>query len=93
MLVAFALSLAMYRDEAATSARLPVAYPRLAGWLLVAASICLAVSTAWFYVASPRVGIPLPVGLIVILALAITLVRADTVDSVEESPEDAAEPN
>lgn len=93
MLVAFGLSLAMYRDEAATSARLPVAYHRIAGWLLVAASVFLAVSTAWFYVARPRVGIPLPVGLVVILALAITLLRADTVDSTEGSPDDTAEPN
>jgi uncharacterized membrane protein len=93
MLAAFVLSVAMYRDEAATSARLPVAYHRLAGWLLAAASICLAVATAWFYVARPRVGIPLPVGLVVILALAITLIRADTVGAAEDATEDAAEPN
>jgi uncharacterized membrane protein len=92
MLVAFVLSLAMYRREDATRARLPVAYPRLAGGLLIAASVFLAVSTAWFYVARPRVGIPIPLGLLVIIALGASLVTADTVDSVEDRGE-AAEPN
>lgn len=92
MLVAFALSIAMYRRENATRARLPIAYPRLAGWLLIAASVCLAVATAWFYVARSRVGIPIPVGLLVIIALGASLVTADTVDTVEDHGE-TAEPN
>jgi hypothetical protein len=92
MLVAFALSLAMYSSQDATRARLPVAYPRLAGGLLIAASVLLAVATAWFYVARARVGIPIPVGLLVILALGASLVTVDTVDTVEDRGE-AAEAN
>jgi hypothetical protein len=93
LVVAFGLSIAMYSRESATRARLPLSYHRIAGWLLIAASVCLAVATAWFYVARSTVGVPIPVGLVVVLALGVSLVRAETVDEVEESPGDAAEPN
>jgi len=89
LLAAFALSIAMYTREDATRERLPLPYPRLTGWLLVAATVPLTVSTAWFYIARDTVGIPIPVGLVVILVLAVLLIRAET---VEDAPDEAADP-
>jgi hypothetical protein len=89
--VAFALSLAMYVREERTRARLPVAYPRLAGWLLLSAAAFLGVATALLFLERDVVGVPIPVGLVVVAALAVALVRAETVDAV--APETTPQAN
>lgn len=79
LLLAFVLSLAVYTDESRTE-RLPYPYPRLAGWLLGIATVVLALATGLMALAASTVGVPIPVGVIVMGVLSAVLLRVDIVD-------------
>jgi len=79
LLVAFALSLAVYTDESRTE-RLPYPYPRLTGWLLGTTTVVLALATGLMALETSTVGIPIPIGVLVMGALSAALLRVDIVD-------------
>jgi hypothetical protein len=79
VVVALGLSVALYRDEAGTTARLPVDPVRGMAGLLGVATTGFAAATVGLWFGPPRVGVPLPVGVVVVGALAIALFRVDRV--------------
>lgn len=81
----FGLSIAMYRREERTRSRLPMAYHRLVGWGLAVITVLLAVTTGLFYLERAIVGVPIPVGLVIVGLLAGVLLRAETVED-SDSP-------
>lgn len=82
LLIAFAVSLLMYRREEWTVDRLPYPYPRIAGILLGTATALLTIATVLIWFASAKVGTPIPIGILVMGALAFVLLRADIVEDV-----------
>lgn len=79
LLVALALSLALYVDEAGTADRLPVDAVRAMGGLLAVATVALAVATVFYYQGRAVTGIPVPIGVVVVGALAGVLLRVERV--------------
>lgn len=76
---AVALSVAMYRDEAATALRLPYDPVRVMGVLLGGATVALVAATVLYYQGRAVVGVPIPIGPFVVGALSVALLRADRV--------------
>jgi hypothetical protein len=79
VLAALVLSFAMYFEEEATADRLPVDAVRLMGAILGLGSVCFLAATVLYYRASDVVGTPIPIGAVVVGALAVALVRAERV--------------
>lgn len=79
ILVAVGLSVALYRDEAGTNARLPVDPVRGMAGLLGLATIGFAASTLGLWFGPPRVGVPVPIGVVVVGGLSIALARVHRV--------------
>jgi len=79
VVLAVLLSLAMYRDEAATARRLPADEVRVMGGLLLAATLAFVAATVLYLQGRDVVGVPIPVGVVVVGALAVALLRVDRV--------------
>lgn len=79
VLIAVALSVAMYRDEAGTRARLPADDVRTMGGLLALATLAFAVATLLYAAERAVVGLPIPIGVVVVGALAVGLLRTERV--------------
>lgn len=79
VVVAVALSLALYRDEAGTTRRLPVDPVRGMAGLLGLAALAFAVASAFYWQGQELVGIPVPIGVLVVGALAVVLARVERV--------------
>lgn len=77
--VAVALSIALYRDEPGTTARLPVDPVRATAGLLALAVGGYALATIGLWLGPPRLGLALPVGVVVIGALAAVLARVERI--------------
>jgi hypothetical protein len=82
--LAVALSLALYFRTETTTARLPVSEVRLMGSLLGAATLALAGSSYLYFQQRDIVGTPIPVGVVVIGALAaVLLVTSEVTETAE----------
>lgn len=79
VLVALVLSVALYRDETGTAARLPMDHVRLMAVLLGSATVAFAVASALYWLGPDYVGMPIPVGVLVLGALAVVLARVERV--------------
>lgn len=79
LLASFVVSLAFYLDEGATEARLPIDPVRLIGWLLGAATVATASASGLYFFERDFAGIPIPVGVVVMGALSVTLLRVERV--------------
>lgn len=79
VLVAVVLSVALYRDEAGTAARLPVDHVRLMALLLGLSTGAFAVASAFYWVGPDFIGVPIPVGVLVVGAMAVVLARVERV--------------
>jgi len=79
VVVAVGLSLALYRDQAGTTRRLPVDPVRGMAGLLGLAALAFAVASAFYWQGQELVGIPIPIGLVVVGALAVVLGRVERV--------------
>jgi hypothetical protein len=77
--LAVVLGIAMYRDEAATARRLPYDEVRVMGGLLAGASLAFAAASALYYLGRDVVGVPVPIGVLLVGALAVALLRIDRV--------------
>jgi hypothetical protein len=80
MLLAFGLSVSMYVRTDNTRERLPRPYHRIAGTLLGLASVLSLIATVGMYLERDVVGVPIPVGVVIVGGLAVALLRAETVD-------------
>jgi hypothetical protein len=78
-LAALALSLALYVREDAVRARLPVSEVRLMGVLLAVGALGTAAATVLYYTRREIVGVPIPVGVVVVGILAAVLLRTERV--------------
>ena len=79
VLVAVGLSVALYRDESGTTDRLPVDPVRGMAALLAVATVGFAAATVGVWFGPPRVGVPIPVGVVVVGALSGVLARVERV--------------
>lgn len=79
VLVALGLSVALYVDEGGTTERLLVDPVRGMAGLLGLATVGFGVATIGFAMGPPRVGVPVPVGVVVVGALAVALARVERV--------------
>lgn len=79
LLGALALSVALYRDEAGVTERLPVDPVTAIGGLLGITCLAFAAATVLFYLGRSVTGIPIPIGVVIIGALAVALLRAERV--------------
>lgn len=79
LLLALAFSVVIYAREEEVARRLPVDSVHAMGGLLAAATVALAAATVLFYLGRDVVGLPIPVGVIVVGALAAALLRAERV--------------
>jgi len=77
--LAVVLGVAMYRDEAATARRLPYDEVRVMGGLLAGASLAFAAASGLYYLGRDVVGVPVPIGVLLVGALAVALLRIDRV--------------
>ncbi len=77
LLVGFALSLALYAREEQVRERLPVSEVRLMGGLLGVSALGMAVATGLYYLGRDVAGTPIPVGVVIIAALAAVLLRTE----------------
>lgn len=82
---AFALSIALYLREEEVVEFLPVSQVRLMGALLGLGALGTGGASVLYYVERDVVGLPIPVGVLVVGALAIVLLQT------EEIPDDEAE--
>jgi len=78
LVIAFALSVVVYADESKMQ-RLPYPYPRLAGVCLGTATVTLALAAGLMALDASTVGIPVPVGVVVMGLLSAVLLRVDIV--------------
>lgn len=85
-LAAFVLSIALYVRERAVVASLPVSEVRLMGALLGAGALGTGVASVLHYAQRDVVGIPIPVGVLVIAAFALVLLRIEAVESEDGEP-------
>lgn len=79
VLVAVVLSIALYRDESGTATRLPVDHVRLMALILGLATAAFAVASAFYWIGPDFIGVPVPVGVLVVGALAVVLARVERV--------------
>lgn len=79
VLVALGLSVALYLDEAGTARRLPADHVRVMAALLGLATAAFAVASGFYYLGRDVVGVPVPVGVAVVGALAVALARVERV--------------
>lgn len=77
LLIAFAVSIALYRDEAGFTERSSVDPVRLVGGLLGAAAVAGATASALYFLDRDLGGIPIPVGVLIIGALSVALLRVE----------------
>lgn len=77
--VAVVLAVALYRDEAATARRLPADPVRAMAGLLGLATVAFGVASACYWLGPGFVGVPIPVGVAVVGALAVSLARVERV--------------
>lgn len=77
LLVAFAVSIGLYFREERFEARSPVDPVRLVGLLLGAATVATAVASALYFLDRGLAGIPIPVGVVVMGALSVALLRVE----------------
>lgn len=76
-LSAFVLSLALYFREEQVREHIPVSEVRLMGGLLGLGVLGTAVATGLYYVGRDVAGTPIPVGVLVIAALAVVLLQTE----------------
>lgn len=79
VLVAVALSVWLYFDEAGARERLPVDEVRTMGALLAVAVVLFGLATVGYVIGSDLVGLPVPLGVVVVGALAAALLRVERV--------------
>lgn len=79
--LALLLSFAMYAEYGPVEDALPFPPVRVMGGLLGLGGVCLTAATVLFYTRTTFEGIPVPIGLLVVLALAGILLRVDLVDA------------
>lgn len=79
VVLAVALSIWLYRDEAAVRETLPYDEVRTMGVLLAAATALFGVATVAYFLGRDVVGVPVPLGVVVVGALAATLLRIERV--------------
>ena len=79
VLVAVLLGIALYYDEAGVADRLPVDHVRLMAALLGLATVAFTAATALYWLGPAFVGLPIPVGVVVVGALAVALARVERV--------------
>lgn len=79
VVLALALSVWLYRNEEAVGERLPFDEVRTMGALLAVAALCFAAATVGYLRGSDLVGVPVPVGVLVLGALAVVLLRVERV--------------
>jgi uncharacterized protein (TIGR04206 family) len=77
---AFVLSLALYVREEAVADRLPASEVRLMGGLLGIAALGTAGASVLFYQERSAAGLPIPVGVLVIGALAAVLYQTEAIE-------------
>lgn len=88
--LAVLLSVAMYADYERVEDALPAPSVRVMGGLLGLGGLCLTAATVLFARRADFEGIPVPVGLVVVLVLAGLLLRVDLVDAGPAGEEGAA---
>lgn len=81
--VAVVLSVGMYLREDAVSEWLPVNYVRLTGAVFAVAAVPLAAATVLFASSETAYGTPIPVGLVLMVAVAYLLLTADLASDAE----------
>lgn len=81
--LAFALSLVLYLREEGVADRLPVSEVHLMGALLGVGALGTGAASALYLTARDSTGIPIPVGVIVVGALAVVLLRTEEVGDGE----------
>ncbi len=79
VLVALGLSIWLYRDESGVRDRLPFDEVRTMGVLLGLVALLFVIATAFYVQARATVGIPVPIGVLVVGLLAVVLLRVDRV--------------
>lgn len=79
LLVAIGLSVALYRDEDGVTERLPLDPVVAMGALLGGTCLAFAAASATFYLGRTVTGTPVPIGVVLIGALAVALLRAERV--------------
>lgn len=77
LLGSFAVSVALYRREERLEARSPVDPVRLIGLLLGVATVATAAATVFYYLERDLAGLPIPVGVVVMGALSVVLLRVE----------------
>jgi hypothetical protein len=79
VLVAVGLSLALYLNEAGTAERLGADPVRLMAQLLGVTTVAFAAASVLYWLGPDYVGTPIPIGVIVVGALAVVLARVERV--------------
>ncbi|QSG07885.1 DUF7549 family protein [Halapricum desulfuricans] len=74
---AFAFSLAFYLREEAVTERSPVDPARVIGWALAAATVATAIASALYFLEQDLAGVPVPIGTLIMGALAAAVLRAE----------------
>lgn len=82
-ILAFLLSLALYFRTEQTVDRLPTSEVRLMGLLLGVSALGLAGASAMYYLERSTMGIPIPVGVLVVGALSVVLLQTEEVPEKE----------
>lgn len=88
--VALALSIAMYLRNDRLEELLPVPAVRMMGALLTLSGLVLAASTVLFYTRTIFGEYPIPLGLPILLALGVILLRVDLVEDAEQTSGETA---
>lgn len=92
--LALLLSFALYFRTAETNERLPYSEVRVMGSLLAIAALGTATASLLYLLENDTVGTPIPVGVLVIGALAAILLRTEEIEGDEDSaanPEESTE--
>jgi hypothetical protein len=77
--LAFLLSLALYFRTEQTLAQLPTSEVRMMGLLLGISTLGMAVASGLYYLERSTMGIPIPVGVLVIGALSVVLLQTEEI--------------
>ena len=87
---AFVFSLVLYFREERVVERLPVAPVRLMGALLGVGALGTAGASVLYYLERDMVGTPIPIGVLVIGALALVLLRTKQIEPTEDAVSESA---